>query len=190
MAKLLELSHDIIEAHILDPENNPLPPELQEQFNRVMTAARLLDDYPNDSQIVAMLARKYRASVTTFRKDLALAKEVFKTKHTFDWDFWFAWQIKDQLELIRKCKLQGNLKEWNQAKKVLHQIIGDKPAGVEDPKRMEHTTVYIQVVNNNGTTEYKSIGDVHDLRPDEVQELLEVMQEPIDEKKGEELMNS
>jgi len=73
---------------------------------------------------------------------------------------------------------------------VLHQIIGDKPAGVEDPKRMEHTTVYIQVVNNNGTTEYKSIGDVHDLRPDEVQELLEVMQEPIDEKKGEELMNS
>ncbi|MBR4602743.1 MAG: hypothetical protein IKO37_09325 [Prevotella sp.] len=190
MAKLLELTHDDIEAYILDPKHNPLPPECQEQFDRVMTAARLLDEYPDDSHIVALLARKYRASVTTFRKDVALAKEVYKTKHKFDWDFWFAWQIKDQLELIRKCKLQGRLKEWNAAKKVLHQIIGDKPAGLEDPTRMQHTNVYIQVVNNNGQAEYKPVADVHDLRDDEVQELLEVLNEPIDDAQAEDIMNS
>ena len=189
MAKLLELTSDEIEAHILDPKNNPLPPELKQQFDRVMTAAKLLDDYPDDSHVVAFLARKYNCSITTFRKDVALAKEVFKTKHKFDWDFWFAWQIKDQLELIRKCKLQGRLKEWNAAKKVLHQIIGDKPEGLEDPTRMQHTNVYIQVINN-GNSEYRAVGDVHDLRPDEVQELLEVLNEPIDDKQAEEIMNS
>ena len=38
---LLRLTHDEIEAYILDPENNTLPEAQLEQFNRVMSAARL-----------------------------------------------------------------------------------------------------------------------------------------------------
>ena len=57
--KLPLLSHDEIQAHILDPENNPLPEHQKEQFDRVLTAARLLDDYPEDNHLVSMLQYKY-----------------------------------------------------------------------------------------------------------------------------------
>lgn len=32
-----------------------------------------------------------------------------------------------------------------QRKKVLHQMIGEKPASVEDPRRMEKNVFYIQI---------------------------------------------
>lgn len=114
---LAEQRYELIQAHIIDPENSPLPDELREQFNRVLQVARLLDDYPNDSHIINIMLAKYRISTTQVRKDLRLARELFKTNHTFDWDFWHAWQIKDQLELIRECKIKGDLKNWNNAKK-------------------------------------------------------------------------
>lgn len=57
--------------------------------------------------------------------------------------------IKDQIQLIRDCKLRGDLKNWNNAKKVLHQMIGERPASVEDPRRMEKNVINIQI-NNMG----------------------------------------
>ena len=152
---LAEQRYELIQAHIIDPENSPLPDELREQFNRVLQVARLLDDYPNDSHIINIMLAKYRISTTQVRKDLRLARELFKTNHTFDWDFWHAWQIKDQLELIRECKIKGDLKNWNNAKKTLAVLIGEKPAALDDPKRMEKNVFYIQV--NNGTGEKMNI---------------------------------
>lgn len=134
-AALEEQSYDLIQQHIIDPENSPLPEHLRVQCNRVLQIARLLDDYPNESHIINIMLAKYRISRTQIRKDIALAKELFKTQHQFDWDFWYAWMIKDQIQLIRDCKLKGDLKQWNNAKKVLHQMIGEKPASVEDPRR-------------------------------------------------------
>lgn len=92
---------------------------------------------------------KYNLSKTQLRKDIAHAKELFKSEHTFDWDLHFTWMLKDQLALIRECRLKGDLKNWNAAKKVLREMIGEKPAMVEDPRRMEKNVFYIQV--NNGT---------------------------------------
>ena len=115
LPSLAEQRHELIQQHIIDPENSPLPAELKEQFNRVLQVARLLDDYPNESHIINIMLAKYRMTTTQIRKDIALARELFKTNHTFDWDFWHSWQIKDQLELIRECKLKGDLKQWNNA---------------------------------------------------------------------------
>ena len=147
---LEEQNHELIQQHILDPENSPLPAYLQEQCNRVIQVARLLDDYPNESNIINIMLAKYRTTRTQIRRDIMLAKELFKSQHTFDWDFWFTWMIKDQIQLIRDCKLHGDLKQWNNAKKVLQSMIGERPATSEDPRRMEKNVFYIQV-NNMGT---------------------------------------
>lgn len=147
---LSDVKSDVILAHILEPDENPLPAKLEDEFKRVVSAARLLDDYPDERHVIKILQQKYNVSKTQLRKDIAHAKELFKTEHTFDWDFHFAWMLKDQLELIRECKLKGDLKNWNAAKKVLHEMIGEKPAAVEDPKRMEKTIINVQINNGMG----------------------------------------
>ena len=93
LPSLAEQRYEIIQQHIIDPENSPLPADMKEQFNRVLQVARLMDDYPNESHIINIMLAKYRISTTQVRKDIALAREMFKTNHTFDWDFWHAWQI-------------------------------------------------------------------------------------------------
>jgi len=186
---LVEQNHELIQAHIIDPENSPLPEELKLQFNRVLQIARLLDDYPNETHIVNMMLAKYRITRTQIRKDIALAKELFKTQHSFDWDFWFAWQIKDQIELIRQAKISGNLKEWNNAKKTLMLMVGEKPITSEDPRRMEKNTFYIQV-NNNGQPLNVSLDAIRKLPDADVKELVDAMFEPIDDQQAEELLNS
>lgn len=186
---LMQFATDSIQAHILDPENSPLPAELKEEFARVIQAAKLLDDYPNESHVVSLLQAKYNMSRYTCKRDITLAKELFKTQHTFDWDFTLSWMIKDQLELIRECKLNGNLKEWNRAKKVLREIIGDRPAAVEDPRRMEKNVFYIQI-NNSGKTYNVPLDAVKGLKPDDLKTLVDNLEDPIDDAKAEEIMNT
>jgi len=191
MAKrtLTEQRGEVIRLHIIDPEHSSLPDELRPEFNRVLQVARLLDDYPDDSHIINIMQAKYRISRSQIHRDIQLARELFKTNHTFDWDFWFSWMIKDQVQLINDCKLQGNLKEWNNAKKVLREIVGDKPAGVEDPRRMEKNVFYIQV-NNAGQTMNIPLDAVKNLSDSQRKILIDAMQQPVNEVQAEEIMNS
>lgn len=186
---LEEKDYELILSHLLDPENSPLPENLQEKLERTLQAARLLDDYPNDSHIINLMLAKYRITRTQVRKDISLAMELFKTNHTFDWDFWFAWQIKDQIELIRQAKLAGNLKEWNNAKKTLMQLIGEKPQISQDPRRMEKNIFYIQV-NNNGTSLNLDMDTVRKLPAEDIRKIMEVMYEPINEETATQMINS
>lgn len=73
--KLPELSHDEIRAHILDPKNNPLPEHQKEQFDRVLQAARMLDEYPDTNHLIKMLQYKYNCGATTARRDIELARQ-------------------------------------------------------------------------------------------------------------------
>ena len=175
-AALEEQSYDLIQQHIIDPENSPLPEHLRVQCNRVL-------------HIINIMLAKYRISRTQIRKDIALAKELFKTQHQFDWDFWYAWMIKDQIQLIRDCKLKGDLKQWNNAKKVLHQMIGEKPASVEDPRRMEKNVFYIQI-NSMGQKVDIPLNAVRNLSQEEQKVLVDSMYTPIDDAQAEEIMNS
>lgn len=190
LPSLAEQRHEIIQQHIIDPENSPLPVELQEQFKRVLQVARLLDDYPNDSHIINMMLAKYRISTTQVRKDIALARELFKTNHTFDWDFWHAWQIKDQLELIRECRLKGDLKQWNNAKKTLAALIGEKPEALEDPRRMEKNVFYIQVNNGSGEKLNINLDTLRSLSQKDRKEIIDTLYQPLEDAQVEEIMNS
>ncbi len=186
---LREQRYEVIQAHILDPEHSPLPENLREQFNRVLQVAKLLDDYPDDNHIINLMMAKYRVSQTQIRKDIALAKELYKTNHTFDWDFWQAWQIKDQLELIRECKLHNDRKNWNAAKKVLAVLIGQKPEAVDDPRRMEKNVFNIQV-NYNGKTMQIDFDKIRNLPPETKQDIIQQLYCPVDDISAEEIMNS
>ncbi len=186
---LLEQHYTAIQAHILDPDNSPLPEKLRPMLSRVLTAAKLLDSYPVEGHIIRLMQAKYSVTATTVRKDIQLAKTLFKTNHTFDWDFWQAWQIKDQVELIREAKLRGDLKAWNNAKKVLHLIIGDKPEAVEDPRRMERNVFNIQV-NYNGQTMVIDFDKMRSLDPKLRAEVLQYLYQPVDEAQAEEIMES
>ena len=186
---LLEQHYTAIQAHILDPDNSPLPEKLRPMMNRVLTAAKLLDSYPVEGHIIRLMQAKYSVTATTVRKDIQLAKTLFKTNHTFDWDFWQAWQLKDQMELIHEAKLRGDLKAWNNAKKVLHKIIGDKPEAVEDPRRMERNVFNIQV-NYNGQTMVIDFDKLRSLDPKLRAEVLQCLYEPVNDAQAEEIMES
>jgi hypothetical protein len=186
---IARLSADTIQAHILDPENSPLPAEYKEEFSRIIQASKLLDDYPNESHVIALLQSKYNISSYSCKRDIALAKELFKTQHTFDYDFMQSWMIKDQLELIRECRLDGDHKEWNKAKKVLKEIIGERPAASEDPRRMEKNVFYIQI-NNSGHSYNVPLDAIKGLSQKDIKELVDNLEDPIDETQAEEIMNT
>ncbi|MCR4612712.1 MAG: hypothetical protein K5778_01785 [Bacteroidaceae bacterium] len=187
---LAEQAHDLILAHILDPDNSPLPPEQQEQLGRVTQAARLLDEYPDETHIVALMKTKYHVTTGQLRRDIALARELFKTRHTFDWDFWRAWEIKDQVELIKTCQRRGDLKNWNAAKKVLHEMLGERPEVTGDPRRMEKNTFYIQV--NNGTGQHLNINldQLRSLSDEDRKVILSTLYTPIEDADAEEIFDS
>ena len=186
---IARLTHDEIEAHIIDPDNNPLTERCREQFARVIAAARLLDDYPDDNHVIKLMRVKYDVSASTVRRDIALARQLYKTRHTFDWDFWQAWMIKDQLELIRECKLRGDLKEWNKAKLVLQKIIGERPMGEEDPRRMQANQFFLQV-NIGGEVKNISLGDVRNYSDQDKKDIIDNLYQPISEAQAEEIMDT
>lgn len=175
---LEEQSHELILAHILDPENSPLPAECQEQFNRVVSAAQMLDTL-HPSSVLPRLQAKYNVSINTARKDIRLSQELFKSKHQFDWDYWQQWQIKDLVETIRTCKLLGKHKERIAAHKQLTAVIGEKIVGAEDPKRMEKNVFYIQLNDNNNTVNI-DMSKLKGLSQAEVQDVVEAMIIPIE----------
>lgn len=186
---LAELSSDDILASILDPEGSPLPAKYEQEKRRVIQAAQLWDSYPNERQVSRMLQIKYNISLKTAYRDIALSKQLFKSEHTFDWDAAMAWMIKDQIELINKCKVHGDFKEWNNAKKVLRQIIGDRPAKEDDPQRMQANMFVIQV-NNNGHVFNLSLDKVRKLAPDELKTMIDAMSDPITDADAEEIFDS
>lgn len=187
---LEDQSYELIQQHIIDPEHSPLPVELQDKLNRVVSAAKLLDDYPDDTHVINLMMRKYNVSRTQIRKDIALAKQLYKTNHTFDWDFWNAWQIKDQVELIRECRLRGDLKAWNNAKKTLLAMIGEKPVAIDDPRRMEKNTFVIQVNAGTGDKVNINLDTMRSLSPDDRKRIIDTLYQSVDEAQVEDIMNS
>lgn len=187
---LSEQRYEVILSHILDPESSSLPEAQQEQFNRVVQAAKLLDSY-HPINVVSRLLAKYNITRKTAREDVALAQELFKSRFTFDWDFWQTWQIKDLVETIKFCKENGKQKERIAAHKVLKEIIGEKQVGEEDPKRMEKNVFYVQL-NNNGTIVNIPLEQLKNLSAEEIRTITEAVTStpPEDDSQIIELLNT
>lgn len=191
MNSIVKLHADDIRAHIQDPEHCPLPKGCEEQFDQICTIAQLLDEYPNDAAIENVMRHKARFDVSksALRNNIKLARELFKSKFDFDWDFIRAWEIKDQFELVRRAKERGDLKMWNDAKKVLHTLIGERPEGVENNKRAEQTVINIQI-NKGGQSKTMSLDDARNLSEDEIEEIFDSADMEVTLEDAEQLMNS
>lgn len=185
-----ELHHSVILAHIADPENSPLDQVHKPMFDRVVTAARLIDDYPVSSVLLSVMRAKYpEMSTTQLRKDISLAQEIFKSRHTFDWDYWYAWMIKDQVELINQAKKRQDLKERNKGLDNLRKMIGERPVQNEDPRRMEANKFTVKVRMAGKSVEI-DLDKARSLPEDLHKQAIDTLWEPIDDDKAEDLMNS
>lgn len=147
--KLIDLPYQLIKAHVLDPENTPLNDQQQKKFDRIFTAAKILDKNPIRKNTVALLRRKYpEIGQTQAYNDVNMAVKLFNTLHTFDFDFWQAWIINSCLRNIENAQNNGT----PQAMKIiaaehanLIKAIGNKPEGLDDPSRHEKHQFIIQI---------------------------------------------
>ena len=106
-------------------------------------------------------------------------------------DFWRAWEIKDQIELIRQCREKGDYKNWNAAKKHLHEIIGERPEAAEDPRRMEKNVFLIQVNNGSDSRPVDIPLDLlRSLSPDDRKVLIESMNPFIEDTEAQDIFDS
>ena len=178
---LADLSADQIIASILDPEGSPLPVEYEQEKRRVIQAARLWDTYPNERRVAAMLQAKYDVTLRTALRDVDLARQVFKTQHNFDYDAMSTWMVKDQIDLIQKCKLREDLKEWNKAKKVLQDMVEKMhPVHEEDPQRMQ-ANLFVINVTAHGQQFQLPLEKVRALDPDSLKTLVDSLSQPIED---------
>jgi hypothetical protein len=178
---LADLTADQVIASILDPEGSPLPAEYEQEKRRVIQAARLWDTYPNERRVAAMIQAKYNVSLRTALRDVDLARQVFKTQHTFDYEAMSSWMVKDQIDLIQKCKLKGDLKEWNKAKKVLQDMVEKMhPTYEEDPQRMQ-ANLFVINVTAHGQQFQLPLEKVRALDPESLKTLVDSLSQPIED---------
>ena len=194
---LTDQKHEDIMAHIHDPENSPLAPELKEQFDRVISVSKLLDKYPTIKQAVEIHKSKFKSiSHATAYRDVDLARRVYNSMHTFDYDFWKSWLINDIVKNIQRCENKNG--DSHQHRRViamehanLIKVIGEKPEELPDPTRNEKHNFYIMVNVNNQNIKL-DLEQLSKLPNDTLQELNKAIMggREIDDQGAAEIMNS
>lgn len=69
-------------------------------------------------------------------------------------------------------------------------MIGEKPAALDDPKRMEKNVFYIQVNNGTGEKMNISLDSLRGLSQQDRQAVIDTFYQPVDDTQVEEIMNS
>ena len=73
---------------------------------------------------------------------------------------------------------------------MLHELIGEKPAAVDDPRRMEKNVFYIQVNNGTGQKLNVSLDQLRSLSADDKKLILDTVYQPLEEVSAEEIFDS
>jgi hypothetical protein len=192
---LADQTYELIKGHILDPENSPLPDNLQEQFSRETSVAKVMDKNPTMKHAIAIHKSKYtHINTVTAYRDLHLARRLYNTWHTFDFDFWQTWLINSITENITRCRNNPTV----QNKRIivmehanLIKAIGEKPQELPDPDRNEKHSFYLLMQINNNTVKF-DLNNLHKLPPETLQELNKalVAGSEIDDDQAGKIMNS
>lgn len=192
---LTDERYELIKAHILNPEESPLPDYLKEQLDRVISMSKVLDKNPTVKHAVALHKSKYpNLSDTTAYRDARLARKIYNSLHEFDFDFWQSWIINDIIKNIQRCRDS----DTHQDRRViamehtnLLKVIGEKPEELPDPKRNEKHQFYILVQVNNQNIKL-NLDQLNKLPEDTLRELNRALAggHEIDEQGAAEIMNS
>ena len=171
---LEDTRHELIKAHILDPENSPLPEELRELLDRIISVSKVLDKNPIMRNAVAIHQVKYPdISKSTAYSDVRMAVRLFNTIHSFDYDFYQTWLINDIVVNIQKCRATGTDKDRRiiaMEHANLLKAIGEKPENLPDPLRNEKHQFYVLIQNNNQQIKVE-LNNLKDLPTAALQEL-------------------
>lgn len=192
---LTDERYELIKAHILDPDNSPLPEHLQEQLDRVVSMAKVLDKNPTIKHAVSIHRSKFKeVSNTTAYRDAKLARRIYNSLHEFDFDFWQSWLINDIVQNIQRCR-DGDTPQDRRIIAMEHanliKAIGEKPEELPDPKRNEKHQFYILVQINNQNIKL-NVEDLHKLPEDTLRELNRALSggTEINKQEAVEIMNS
>lgn len=194
---LTDEKHEKIMAHILDPEHSPLPAELKDQLDRVVSVSKLLDNHKTIKNAVALHMSKYKEiSRATAYRDIALARRVYNSTHEFDFDYYRMWLINDIIENIERCR-NKNSESYQYSRVIamehanLLKAIGEKPEELPDPKRQEKHNFFL-MININGESVKVDFNKLHELPNATIRELNRILMggREIDEQGAVEIMES
>lgn len=192
---LEDTRHELIKAHILDPDHSPLPEELRELLDRIISVSKVLDKNPIMRNAVAIHQVKYPAiSKSTAYSDVRMAVRLFSTIHSFDYDFYQTWLINDIVTNIQKCRATGTEKDRRiitMEHANLLKAIGEKPENLPNPLRNEKHQFYVLIQNNNQQIKVE-LNNLKDLPTAALQELNRMIYGGIEISEGdaEQLMNT
>jgi hypothetical protein len=192
---LTDERYELIKAHIIDPDNSPLPDYLKDEMDRVISMAKVLDKNPTTKHAVAIHRTKFsNISETTAYRDAQLARKIYNSFHEFDYDFWLSWIINDITETIKRCRNRNTFQDDRviaMEHANLLKAIGNRPEELPDPKRNEKHQFYILVNVNNQNIKI-DLNNLHNLKEDTLHELNRALSggREIDEQGAVEIMNS
>ena len=152
---LEEANYKLIKGYILDPGSSPLSARQKYLLDRVISLAKILDKNPIQKAAISLHRAKYPdIDSKTAYNDMRLTVRLFKTFHTFNYDFWRIWLINNIVANITRCKNDGSLaarKNIALEHQNLLKAIGKRPTTPEDPKRLEKQSFYILIQNTKNT---------------------------------------
>jgi hypothetical protein len=148
--KFEETNYHLIKQAILDPDSSPLSPTQQEILQRVVSAGKIVDRYPVVKNALKMHMAKYSTlSEAQAYRDIQMARRLFNSRHTFDFDFWHTWLLNDVVSQCQMARTKQDLKGWAAGHANLIKVIGEKPVDVTDPKLIEKHTFIIQLAGHD-----------------------------------------
>jgi len=192
---LMDTKYEQIKAHIIDPENSPLPEYLQEHLDRIVAMAKILDKNPTVKHAVALQRSRFPGlSKETAYRDARMAIKLYNTQHQFDYDFWLNWLLTDIAENIRRCRKRDtpeNRRIITLEHRNLLSAICERQEEAVDPKRNEKHQFYILVNVNNQNIKI-DMNNLHKLPEGTLSELNRALSGgmEIDEQGAVEIMNS
>ena len=187
--------HELIKAHILDPENSPLPDYMQRELDRVISMAKVLDKNPNIKNAVALHRSKYsELSETTAYRDARLAMKIYNSLHEFDYDFYLLWLLNAITRNIEKCRNSDSHRDRRviaMEHANLIKAIGKRPEELPDPTRNEKHQFYF-VININNEAVQVDLNSLKKLPAETLNELNKALfgGSEISDVEAEEIMNS
>jgi hypothetical protein len=150
--KLEDQEYHLIKAHMLDPDNSPLPVAQQRQLDRVKVASDLLDKSPRLKHTAEILRHKFPGlSIAQAYRDVTIARRLFTSNTVQEYDFWISWVLNDitkTIESCRSCNPPDNA-TITKCHANLIKLLGEKPADNIDAKLIEKNTFVIPIMVNN-----------------------------------------
>lgn len=196
---LEDTNHEMIKAHILYPDESPLPPEKKEMLDRIISVSKVLDKNPIQKNAVSLHHQKYPdISRSQAYEDIRMAVRLFNSLQTFDYDLWHTWVLNDIVRNIQRCETMSSKGDNYQYRRViaiehanLIKAIGERPEELPDPTRNEKHQFYILVQNNNQQIKI-DINSLKDLPVSVLEELNKAIWggQEITETTAEEIMNT